>query len=322
MARIMDEELDKLNEENLQLSKKSFIFHRVENVEIKKYTGKVYDLKIKNTHNYTTSIGMAHNGGKRPGSACLYLETWHPDIMDFLELRDNTGDKERRAHNLNLANWIPDLFMKRVKEDLDWSFIDPSVAPELPDLFGDAFEKRYTELEEQGKIVRKESARKIYARMMRTLAETGNGWMCWKDTANKACNSATNGRVVHSSNLCLSPETLIRAIVDGDELDISIKILTEKFKHGSEISVYSLNEETLKYEWQPILSAGVTANDAEVIEVWVDDKLIECTENHLFLTTDRGWVKAIDLKDTDILFKPEMKPTHKLELFIKIRKKN
>jgi ribonucleoside-diphosphate reductase alpha chain len=154
-------------------------------------------------HTLDSSIAAVNQGGRRKGSAAVYLDTWHPDIMEFLELRDNTGDKERRSHNLNLANWIPDLFMQRVKNDEDWSLIDPSIAPDLPDLFGDAFEKRYLELEAAGKVASKISARKVYARMMRTLAETGNGWMCFKDVANKACNSAVDGKVCHSSNLCV-----------------------------------------------------------------------------------------------------------------------
>ena len=154
-------------------------------------------------HTLDSSIAAVNQGGRRRGSAAVYLDTWHPDIMEFLELRDNTGDKERRAHNLNLANWIPDLFMQRVKDDAEWSLIDPSLASDLTDLFGEAFEKRYLELEATGKITAKISARKVYARMMRTLAETGNGWMCFKDIANKACNSAVNGKVLHSSNLCV-----------------------------------------------------------------------------------------------------------------------
>jgi len=153
-------------------------------------------------HTLDSSTAAVNQGGKRKGAAAVYLETWHPDIMEFLELRDNTGDKERRAHNLNLANWVPDLFMKRVKEDSDWSLIDPAIAPDLVDLYGDDFEKRYIQLEAENKIVKKEPARKIYARMMRTLAETGNGWICFKDISNKACNSATNGKIIHSSNLC------------------------------------------------------------------------------------------------------------------------
>ncbi len=150
-----------------------------------------------------SSVAAVNQGGKRKGAACVYLETWHADIEDFLELRDNAGDEARRTHNLNLANWVPDLFMKRVEADQEWSLFDPRVAPELTDLYGDAFERAYAQAEAQGKAVKSVSARKLYARMMRTLAETGNGWMTFKDKCNTASNqTAKAGNVIHLSNLC------------------------------------------------------------------------------------------------------------------------
>ncbi|MFN4162189.1 MAG: ribonucleoside-diphosphate reductase subunit alpha, partial [Stenotrophomonas sp.] len=150
-----------------------------------------------------SSVAAVNQGGKRKGAACVYLETWHADIEDFLELRDNTGDESRRAHNLNLANWIPDLFMQRVESDQEWSLFDPSVVPEFTDLFGEAFEQAYLQAEAQGKAQRTISARKLYSRMMRTLAETGNGWMTFKDKCNRASNQTLRpGNVIHLSNLC------------------------------------------------------------------------------------------------------------------------
>ncbi|SDE09862.1 ribonucleoside-diphosphate reductase subunit alpha [Aquimonas voraii] len=149
------------------------------------------------------SVAAVNQGGKRKGAACVYLETWHADIEDFLELRDNAGDEARRTHNLNLANWVPDLFMKRVEADQDWSLFDPRVVPELTDLYGDAFERAYAQAEAQGKAAKSVPARKLYARMMRTLAETGNGWMTFKDKCNAASNqTAKAGNVIHLSNLC------------------------------------------------------------------------------------------------------------------------
>jgi len=153
-------------------------------------------------HTMSGSVAAVNQGGKRKGAACVYLPTWHPDIMEFLELRDNAGEKERRAYNLNLANWVPDLFMERVKADAMWSLIDPTVAPDLPDLYGDAFVARYTQLEAEGKFVEQLPARKIYARMMRTLAETGNGWMCFADTCNRRGNQVGEGGTIKLSNLC------------------------------------------------------------------------------------------------------------------------
>ncbi|MBN1208843.1 MAG: ribonucleoside-diphosphate reductase subunit alpha [Myxococcaceae bacterium] len=149
------------------------------------------------------SVAAVNQGGKRKGACCVYLETWHADIEDFLELRDNTGDEARRTHNLNLANWVPDLFMKRVEQDGDWSLFDPKATPHLTDLYGEAFERAYAEAEAQGLAVRKVKARDLYARIMKTLAQTGNGWMTFKDTSNRKSNqTAKDGNVIHLSNLC------------------------------------------------------------------------------------------------------------------------
>jgi ribonucleoside-diphosphate reductase alpha chain len=153
-------------------------------------------------HTLGGSVGAVNQGGKRKGALAAYLDTHHPDLMEFLELRDNAGEKEKRAYNLNLANWVPDEFMRRVKADKPWSMFDPAVAPELNDLFGEEYEARYLELEAEGKATLVMPARKIFARMMKTLAETGNGWMNFRDAANKKCNTAVNGYVVHLSNLC------------------------------------------------------------------------------------------------------------------------
>ncbi|NZA25091.1 ribonucleoside-diphosphate reductase subunit alpha [Luteimonas sp. SJ-92] len=150
-----------------------------------------------------SSVSAVNQGGKRKGAACVYLEPWHADVEEFLELRDNTGDDARRTHNLNLANWIPDLFMQRVEADAEWSLFDPRVVPEFVDLYGEAFERAYLQAEQQGKAVRTVRARELYARMMRTLAQTGNGWMTFKDTCNRAGNqTAKRGNVIHLSNLC------------------------------------------------------------------------------------------------------------------------
>lgn len=149
------------------------------------------------------SVAAVNQGGRRKGAACVYLEPWHPDIEEFLHLRDNTGEDARRTHNLNLANWIPDEFMRRVEADEMWSLFDPHEVPELPDLWGERFDAAYREAEAQGRYVRQVPARELYATMMRTLAQTGNGWMTFKDAANRLCNqTADDGNVVHLSNLC------------------------------------------------------------------------------------------------------------------------
>jgi ribonucleoside-diphosphate reductase alpha chain len=163
------------------------------------------------------SVAAVNQGGKRKGACCVYLESWHADVEAFLELRDNTGDEQARTHNLNLANWVSDLFMRRVESNGVWSLFDPKVVPHLPDLYGEAFEKAYVEAEQAGLATKTVKARDLYARMMRTLAQTGNGWMTFKDKSNLACNqTARAGRTVHLSNLC----TEILEVTDAGEVAV------------------------------------------------------------------------------------------------------
>ncbi|MDQ8702202.1 ribonucleoside-diphosphate reductase subunit alpha [Streptomyces sp. LHD-70] len=160
------------------------------------------------------SVAAVNQGGRRKGAAAVYLETWHSDIEEFLELRDNTGEDARRTHNLNLAHWIPDEFMRRVAADADWSLFSPADVPELVDLWGEEFDAAYRTAEAAQKARKTLPARELYGRMMRTLAQTGNGWMTFKDAANRTANqTAEPGHTVHSSNLC----TEILEVTDDGE---------------------------------------------------------------------------------------------------------
>ena len=161
-----------------------------------------------------SSVAAVNQGGRRKGAACVYLETWHADIEDFLELRENTGDHQRRTHHLNLANWVPDLFMERVENDWVWSLFDPKKVPHLTDTYGEEFRSAYLKAEEEGLYERQIPARDLYTRMMRTLAQTGNGWMTFKDASNTRSNQTGEpGRVIHLSNLC----TEILEVTDQEE---------------------------------------------------------------------------------------------------------
>jgi ribonucleoside-diphosphate reductase alpha chain len=163
---------------------------------------------------FDASVAAVNQGGRRKGAAAVYLETWHCDIEEFLQLRDSTGEDARRTHNLNLAHWIPDEFMRRVEADADWSLFSPSDVPELVDLWGDGFDTAYRAAEAAGLGRRTIPARELYGRMMRTLAQTGNGWMTFKDAANRTANqTAEPGRTIHSSNLC----TEILEVTDDSE---------------------------------------------------------------------------------------------------------
>jgi ribonucleoside-diphosphate reductase alpha chain len=160
------------------------------------------------------SVAAVNQGGRRKGAACVYLEPWHPDVEEFLDLRDNTGEDARRTHNLNLANWLPDEFLRRVEADQPWSLIDPSDVPDLVDLWGDDFDQAYRAAEAGGRVVRQVPARELFSKMMRTLAQTGNGWMTFKDAANRTSNqTAEPGNVVHLSNLCTE---ILEVNTDGE----------------------------------------------------------------------------------------------------------
>ena len=147
-----------------------------------------------------------NQGGKRAGAVCSYLETWHLDIEEFLDLRKNTGDHDRRTPSMNTANWIPDLFMKRVARDGDWTLFSPSDTSVLHDLFGQEFEQKYVEFEQLAdrgeiKLFKRIKAKDLWRSMLRSLSETGHPWITFKDTCNIRSPQQHIGRV-HSSNLC------------------------------------------------------------------------------------------------------------------------
>ncbi len=157
--------------------------------------------------NVADATAVAVNqGGKRKGAVCAYLECWHRDVEEFLELRKNTGDDRRRTHDMNTALWIPDLFMKRVHEETEWTLFSPDEVPDLHDLYGKAFEAAYVQYEQQateGKIknVKTVPAIKLWRKMLSMLFETGHPWLTFKDACNVRSPQQHAG-VIHSSNLC------------------------------------------------------------------------------------------------------------------------
>ncbi|MGA1586634.1 MAG: ribonucleoside-diphosphate reductase subunit alpha [Burkholderiaceae bacterium] len=163
--------------------------------------GVVPFLKVVND----TAVAV-NQGGKRKGAVCAYLETWHLDVEEFLELRKNTGDDRRRTHDMNTANWIPDLFMRRVMEKGEWTLFSPADTPDLHDLFGEAFERAYVAYEEKAargeiKLHRTIRAEDLWRKMLTMLFETGHPWITFKDACNVRSPQQHVG-VVHSSNLC------------------------------------------------------------------------------------------------------------------------
>ena len=166
-----------------------------------KSQGVVPFLKVAND----TAVAV-NQGGKRKGAMCGYLETWHLDIEEFLELRKNTGDERRRTHDMNTANWVPDLFMKRVEQDREWTLFSPGETPELHDLIGKEFEDKYEAYEEKAKKgemgqYKSVPAKELWRKMLTMLFETGHPWITFKDSCNLRSPQQHAG-VVHSSNLC------------------------------------------------------------------------------------------------------------------------
>ncbi len=220
------------------------------------------------------SVAAVNQGGKRKGAACVYLETWHADIEEFLELRDNTGDDARRTHNLNLANWIPDEFMRRVEADGDWSLFDPKRVPELVDLWGEDFDRVYRQAETDGLAASTIKARELYSRMLRTLAQTGNGWMTFKDRCNATSNQTARAEnVIHLSNLCteilevtsdtetavcnLGSINLSRNVSDGafdfDKLSSSVAIAVRQLDRVIDLNFYPIRTAaTANRKWRPV----------------------------------------------------------------------
>ena len=196
-----------------------------------KSQGVVPFMKVAND----TAVAV-NQGGKRKGAVCAYLETWHLDIEDFLELRKNTGDERRRTHDMNTANWVPDLFMKRVAEEGDWTLFSPHDTPDLHDLYGQAFEQRYVEYERMAaagelKLFKVIKAVELWRRMLSMLFETGHPWITFKDPANIRSPQAHVG-VVHSSNLC----TEITLNTSADEIAVcnlgSVNLARHVDEHG------------------------------------------------------------------------------------------
>ena len=180
-----------------------------------KSQGVVPFLKVAND----TAVAV-NQGGKRKGAMCAYLETWHLDIEEFLDLRKNTGDDRRRTHDMNTANWVPDLFMKRVELDANWTLFSPGEAPDLHDLTGLAFEKRYEEYEvlaAEGKMDQHKTipAKDLWRKMLTMLFETGHPWITFKDSCNLRSPQQHIG-VIHSSNLC----TEITLNTSNDEIAV------------------------------------------------------------------------------------------------------
>ncbi|WP_059003332.1 ribonucleoside-diphosphate reductase subunit alpha [Pseudomonas syringae] len=225
-----------------------------------KSQGVVPFLKVVND----TAVAV-NQGGKRKGAVCAYLETWHMDIEEFIELRKNTGDDRRRTHDMNTANWIPDLFMKRVFDDGPWTLFSPSEVPDLHDLTGKAFQERYeyyealTEYPGKVKLFKTIQAKDLWRKMLSMLFETGHPWLTFKDPCNLRSPQQHVG-VVHSSNLCTEitlntnkdeiavcnlgsinlPNHIVNGKLDTDKLKRTIDVAVRMLDNVIDINYYSV----------------------------------------------------------------------------------
>lgn len=274
----------------------NYLLSRVKNITKEQYSGTLYDLQFKNEHNYMIHNGIVHNGGgKRNGSFAIYLEPWHADVEDFLEMKKNHGDEEMKARDLFYALWISDLFMERVKSNAKWSLMCPHECPGLSDVYGDDFVKLYEKYEADGKMRKCVNARDLWFKILDAQMETGTPYLLYKDAANIKSNQKNLG-TVKSSNLCVAPETLILT----DKGHIEIQTLANK-------SANVWNGE----EWSSVIIKK-TGVDQELIDVYTDDgSKLTCTPYHKFYIQNNyssisiEKVDAKDLKPNDKIIKCE-----------------
>jgi len=254
----------------------------------------VYDLEIKNNHNYLTEVGLVHNGGKRKGSIAIYLEPHHSDIMAFLDLRKNFGAETERARDLFLAVWVSDLFMKQVEIDGDWYLMCPDKCPGLTDVYGEKYEELYWFYVQEKKFNKKIKARDIMKAILDAQLETGTPYIGFKDNINQKSNQKNIG-VIKSSNLCVDENTLLLTNIGN----IKIKTLKDQV-----VTIWN------GFEWSEVVVKQTGSNE-ELIKVSVkpyknnkelDIRELYCTPNHKFYVNNcNNIVNALDLKIGDSL---------------------
>jgi len=252
-----------------------WLFSRVTAIQPIQPVPFVCDLKVEGDESYMTSSFLAHNGGKRKGAVCAYLETWHIDMEEFLDLRKNTGDDRRRMHDMDTANWIPDLFMERMEANAEWTLFSPNEVPDLHDLFGRAFKDRYEEYErlaDEGKITlfKRVKAVELWRKMLGALFETGHPWITFKDPCNIRSPQGHAG-VVHSSNLC----TEITLNSSKDETAVCNLGSVNLLKHIIPNPViHTEGEEQVRYDGKGLLTEFI---DTDEVLARIDTETLERT---------------------------------------------
>lgn len=263
------------------------VYRTITDISVEKYTGDLYDLEIgKSFPNYLTPTALVHNGGgKRNGSFAIYLEPWHADVEMFLQMRKNHGDEELKARDLFYALWIPDLFMRRVKEGGNWTLMCPDECPGLADCYGEEFVALYTKYESEGRGKKTMLARDLWFQVLDAQMETGTPYILYKDACNAKSNQKNLG-TIKSSNLCVAPETLVLT----DECYQIIKDIS-----GQTVNVWNGEE------WSQVL-VQKTGENQELVEVRLSDGgALHCTKYHKFYLDTMEMREAQELTPGDRL---------------------
>ena len=219
-----------------------FIYSRIKSINEMEYNGTLYDLQMKDRHNYLTHNGLIHNGGgRRNGSFAIYIEPWHADIELFLQMRKNHGDEELKARDLFYALWVPDLFMERMKANEKWTLMCPDECPGLSDVYGDEFKELYLKYERENKGRRTINTRDLWFQILDAQMETGTPYLLFKDACNKKSNQKNIG-TIKSSNLC----TEIVQYSDENETAVCnlASIALPSFVEGDKFNFEKLHEVT------------------------------------------------------------------------------
>ena len=226
----------------------NLIFTRITDITTDSYEGTLYDLQMRKTHNYMIHNGIVHNGGgKRNGSFAIYLEPWHKDIRDFIDMKKTHGDEEMRARDLFYGLWIPDLFMERVKSGGKWTLMCPDECPGLSDVYGDEFKELYERYESEGKGDLVE-AREIWFKILDSQIETGTPYMLYKDACNKKSNQKNIG-TIKSSNLCTEivefSDDTETAVCNLASINLSIFVEPQTLENGCCIHLFDKQMTTI-----------------------------------------------------------------------------
>ena len=273
------------DEKPLFILHENILYSKVESIsKINYYFDSLYDLEIDINHNYLTELGLCHNGGgKRRGSIAVYIEPWHADIEDFLQLKKNNGKEEMRARDLFYALWIPDLFMERVQNNEQWSLMCPNQSSNLCNLYGDQFKQKYIEYEQNNKYIKKINARDLFNKIIESQIETGTPYMLYKDACNIKSNQKNLG-TIRSSNLCVNPDTFILT----DKGYYKIKFLYDKYE---KVKIWN----GIEYSKVNIVKTG---QNQKMIKIYLSNgNYIECTLYHKFYVNDNNkYIEANELE--------------------------